>query len=131
MASLPEIDNKNNQQKLQNTQIVATQLYSGPLPPASELARYEQVLPGAADRIIAMAEKQLTHRTEYEYAAISSQIKLEKLSRILAFLFAITGLVCAVVVAFFGFENLAIGIAVTTIGTVVASIVTRGAQNKK
>lgn len=35
------------------------ELTSGPLPPASEFARYEQVLPGAADRILAMAEQSL------------------------------------------------------------------------
>lgn len=31
--------------------------YSGPLPPSFELGNYEEVLPGAADRIITMAEK--------------------------------------------------------------------------
>jgi uncharacterized membrane protein len=35
---------------------------SGPLPEAAEMARYEQVLPGAADRIITMAEGEQTYR---------------------------------------------------------------------
>jgi uncharacterized membrane protein len=30
--------------------------YSGPLPPASEVAKYEEVYPGAAERIISLAE---------------------------------------------------------------------------
>ncbi len=32
--------------------------YSGPIPPAKEIARYEDVQPGAADRLIAMAERE-------------------------------------------------------------------------
>ena len=40
--------------------------YSGPLPQPEELAGYESVLPGAADRIIAMAEKELAQRHDAE-----------------------------------------------------------------
>ena len=36
--------------------------FSGPLPHPEDLAKYEQVLPGAADRIISMAEQQAAHR---------------------------------------------------------------------
>ncbi len=36
--------------------------YIGPIPPAEDLDRYNQITPGAADRIIAMAEKEQTHR---------------------------------------------------------------------
>ena len=34
--------------------------YSGPIPPAEEFARYEEVLPGSADRLISMAEREQT-----------------------------------------------------------------------
>ena len=37
---------------------------SGPLPPAAELERYERILPGAADRILAMAEQSLQSEIE-------------------------------------------------------------------
>ena len=40
--------------------------YSGPLPKAEDLAKYEALLPGAADRIFVMAEKQLSHRHDLE-----------------------------------------------------------------
>ena len=36
--------------------------YSGPLPPASELIKYEEAHPGAADRIIGLAEDTLRMR---------------------------------------------------------------------
>ncbi|MYE26711.1 MAG: DUF2335 domain-containing protein [Chloroflexi bacterium] len=32
--------------------------YSGPIPPAEEIARYEEVLPGSADRLLSMAERE-------------------------------------------------------------------------
>jgi uncharacterized membrane protein len=44
--------------------------YSGPLPPPEQLAGYERVLPGAADRILAMAESQAEHRQNLEQTAI-------------------------------------------------------------
>ncbi|SER72640.1 Uncharacterized membrane protein [Vreelandella subterranea] len=40
--------------------------YSGPLPPSSEMQRYEAITPGAADRILVMAEQQQRHRHEQE-----------------------------------------------------------------
>ena len=36
--------------------------FSGPLPPPAALAKYEEIQPGAADRIISMAEKEQSHR---------------------------------------------------------------------
>ena len=47
--------------------IVATQKYSGPLPPADELKKYNEVSPQAAERIIAMAERQAAHRQKMEF----------------------------------------------------------------
>lgn len=41
-------------------------LYSGPIPQAEELEHYENVLPGLADRIVSMAEKQAKHRRRLE-----------------------------------------------------------------
>ena len=38
----------------------------GPLPPPSDLQEYDNVVPGAAERIIRMAENQSEHRRELE-----------------------------------------------------------------
>lgn len=42
------------------------EMTSGPLPSSKELAGYEQVLPGAADRIIRMAEDSLHSEIDYQ-----------------------------------------------------------------
>lgn len=40
--------------------------YVGPLPPPDTLAQYDKILPGAAERILRMAEEQSAHRRELE-----------------------------------------------------------------
>jgi uncharacterized membrane protein len=45
----------------------------GPLPPASELAAYEAVQPGLAERIVAMAEKAANTRHEATLAPIRAE----------------------------------------------------------
>lgn len=47
--------------------------YQGPLPPPTHLADYEDICPGAADRIITMAENQAGHRQDIEKRVINSQ----------------------------------------------------------
>ncbi len=54
------------------TQIENLVTYSGPLPPSSELENYDRVLPGAADRIIRMAE----NAQSTQHYAIKEGIKL-------------------------------------------------------
>jgi uncharacterized membrane protein len=41
-------------------------MYSGPLPPASEFERYEKAMPGAAERVLALAEREAEHRHKIE-----------------------------------------------------------------
>lgn len=44
---------------------------SGPLPPAEEIAHYEAVLPGSAERIFGMAERQQTHMHTCDMSTLS------------------------------------------------------------
>ena len=44
--------------------------YSGPIPPAEEFARYEDVLPGSADRLISMAEREQTSIISFRSKAL-------------------------------------------------------------
>ena len=50
---------------------VRQEIYQGPLPKAEELEKYNLVCPGAANRIITMAENQSAHRQSIEKAVIS------------------------------------------------------------
>lgn len=49
--------------------------FSGPIPDPYTLASYEQICPGAADRIIRMAEGQAEHRQAIEKTVITANAK--------------------------------------------------------
>ncbi|MCE2488443.1 MAG: DUF2335 domain-containing protein [Anaerolineae bacterium] len=52
--------------------------YSGPIPPPSALAKYEEIMPGSADRILRMAETQAQHRQSLESTVIASDVWTER-----------------------------------------------------
>jgi uncharacterized membrane protein len=66
---------------------------SGPLPAPEELQRYEFIHPGAADRIITMAESQGKHRRELEERVIKADIWDGHMALIFAFILALVCLV--------------------------------------
>lgn len=53
--------------------------FSGPLPQPAILRQYDEVIPGAAERIIAMAETQAKHRQQLENKVIDSGIRDSRL----------------------------------------------------
>lgn len=81
--NLPEDVNKvldelteDQRRVLMGTMVAMEQrMYSGPLPPADEIAVYEQTCKGAADRIISMAEKSLSNRITNEQFIIKEEAK--------------------------------------------------------
>lgn len=60
---------------MQAVQVQQT-LYQGPLPAPEALERYESTLPGAANRIICMAEDEMKHRHAQELVALQSDMAL-------------------------------------------------------
>lgn len=48
--------------------------FVGPLPPPSYLAGYENVLPGSAERVLRLAEKEQEHRHKMEHLLLEAQI---------------------------------------------------------
>ena len=56
-------------------QLQVTAIHAGPLPPPKQLSEYEEICPGAAERIIQMAESQITHRQELEKLAANTNAR--------------------------------------------------------
>ena len=52
--------------------VASVRQYSGPLPQPDDLVGYENVLPGAAERLFSMAELEQRHRTMMEQATLVS-----------------------------------------------------------
>lgn len=66
----------------------SAEVFLGPLPPPKILAQYERVCPGAASRIIAMAEHQATHRQALEKSVIEANCRAQDRGPILGFVLA-------------------------------------------
>ena len=66
--------------------------FRGPLPHPEHLKQYEVIVPGAADRILQLAEQQTAHRIKTENKAVSAEITQNILAQVIAFILAITGI---------------------------------------
>lgn len=115
---------------------------SGPLPPASEIQRYENACPGAADRIIAMAEKQLEHRTsmeksvlEYEFktneSERSKEFKLSLFGEVAAFLLCAGVIASAIVCLIVGFDFVGLSSLILALGYLAAVFIGSKKNQKK
>lgn len=69
--------------------------FSGPLPPAEMLRQYEDLLPGAADRLFTLAEKQSEHRQSLERRITASDIVRSYLGMACALAIALVGMYVA------------------------------------
>lgn len=57
------------------TQIAVSEQFSGPMPHPKHLAAYDQILPGAAERILSMAEQNLKHNMESNAVALRAEVE--------------------------------------------------------
>lgn len=66
--------------------------YSGPIPPPEMLRGYEEILPGAMDRILAMAERQESHRHSLESASVLGNLDAQRTGQYIAGTVVILGM---------------------------------------
>jgi uncharacterized membrane protein len=67
--------------------------FSGPLPPPEALARYNEVIPGGAERILAMAERQSAHREALESKVVNANVSSQKMGSTYAFILSLVAIV--------------------------------------
>ena len=78
------------------------QAFEGPIPPPDMLAHYEEVLPGAAERIITLAERQQDDRTrvnERVLDILGAELRVEAIGQYSALVIAVASAVVAIVTA--------------------------------
>src|SRR5205807_623844 len=56
------------------------------------LIKYNEAIPGAAERILAMAERQSAHRESMETAVVTANIKIQARGSYFAFILAMTAI---------------------------------------
>jgi len=100
---------------------------TGPLPLSKEFAGYEEVLPGAAERILALAEKEAVHRHENENDIIKESVRLKSRGQIFALIVILLSL-CVITISIFMKQP--VGTIAPTI-TAVAGLASIFVNNKK
>ena len=117
--------------------LVHAEHWSGPLPPPAALQRYDEVLPGAAERILAMAETEQQHRMEQEKAFVAQeQYNLEtarithaaesgrsKLGLIFAFIIVLVGIGAGVGLVVAGHGGFGAGFLFASLATLAGAFI--------
>ena len=92
--------------------LLEIQQHKGPLPSPLVFEQYDQVVPGAAERIIDMAEGEAEHKRSMERVAIEATSAEVKRGQFLGFIAAIFGLTTALVLGYQGH-----GVAASIVGS--------------
>jgi uncharacterized membrane protein len=79
-------------QQLQPALFIESQIRTGPLPSPAEIGEYERILPGTADRIIKMAEKEQSHRHQSEIIEQTNRMRVTLIGQVFAFLIGVSGI---------------------------------------
>jgi len=100
---IQEIDNLSDEEKHKLIASVTQEYsYSGILPHPMLLKQFDDVLPGTAERIIVMTEKEGEHRRNLEKHIVNSEFKTQNLGMIFGFVVALTGILGSVTLGFYG-----------------------------
>jgi uncharacterized membrane protein len=116
MTSAELMKNTNPAEK--NHLVQVQQHYSGPLPHPDALARYDEIVPGAAERIIRMAEKEMEHRHSTDDQLNKNAIRATYLGITFAFISVLILSGSVIYALYKGFDTVAASIAVGSIAAV-------------
>lgn len=107
----------------QQTVQVQAQIVSGPLPDPEILAHYNQIVSGAAERILSMAERDAQHLQSVEKMRISAIFHERRLGQIFGFAIAVIALGSSVFLAYTGHDTPASVIGGATLVSLVSIFV--------
>lgn len=79
-------------QKIVRIARIVSESHEGPLPPPRVLQGYEQVLPGAAERLFVMAEKEQSHAHQLNEKMVDGMTAQSRTGQSMGFFIAIFGL---------------------------------------
>jgi uncharacterized membrane protein len=99
------------------------EVYSGPLPHPGHLEQFERTLPGSADRIIALAEREQAHRHAWEQRELRSSALTERIGLIGGIFVAVSLIVGAVLCAIYNMTAIGTALVATTAASMVPAII--------
>jgi len=104
--------------------------YSGPLPPPEALEHYDSIIPGAAERILTMAEQNAAHRRNIESRALDAKRRENRRGQLLGFGIGVIALSVAGLAVYLGYPTTASVIGGGTVVGIVAAFVTGRVRKK-
>lgn len=111
-------------------QLQVTTIHSGPLPAPEQLAAYENICPGAAERIIKMAEKQIAHRQEMEKFSLKTKARNSLLGMCFGFVIGMSCVISGTLLSLNGLSLAGFGSLLAGLTSLVAVFV-YGRKNRK
>lgn len=105
--------------------------YQGPIPSPAQFRAFEEVLPGSADRILAMAENQSSHRMRLEAFAIPQQHIQSNRGQIFGFILGLVGITASAAVGIWGHWIVGVAIAGGSLGVLTVSFVFGKSDTKR
>lgn len=96
------------------------EVHTGPLPAPATLEQYDKIVPGAAQRILAMAEKQVNHRIALEAQILPSREKQSSRGQMFAFIACLAMLAIAALAIVYNHPVVASIIFSCTLASVIA-----------
>jgi len=100
--------------------MLVSENFSGPMPHPKHLQQYEEILPGSAKRMLAMAEKAQEHNASMQKTIVAAEVEDQKRGMVFGFIGLLVALGFAGYSAFLGRADLA----AIFVGSVVLGAIT-------
>lgn len=100
-----------------------TTITLGPLPSPAQLAKYEAACPGAADRIISMAERQSAHRQAIEAKVVGANCAAQRSGPAYGFALVLSAMVISAILLWNGKDIAGITTLVSALAAIVITFV--------
>ena len=123
MAHKKRKNSKGTPVAVQPTSTVTT-ITSGPIPSPSTLKEYDEIIPGAAERILSMAEQEAAHLRNIEREALIKASEQVKRGQVFGLIIGILAFLTSIIALVLGSEKTAIALGGTTVVGLVAVFVT-------
>ena len=105
------------------------QIHQGPLPSPDQLAKYEEYIPGSAERIIKMAENAHNHAYEIDKETLKVVSRERRRGQYMAFFIGVLGILVAGYLALEGHSYSSIGIGLAGIILITTQAIMDRAKN--
>lgn len=125
----------NNPQQQTNNHTLVHQAYQGPIPPPAHLEQFEALIPGAAERIIKMAEQEADQRhyiekldADINNRAMGKAFTEQRIGQICAFLLALMAISGSIYCAAIGATAIGCVLGGSSVMAVISAFLSKNKQ---